>query len=86
MTKHTPGPWWYQEKSDAYTHIIRAGESRYLGSFSQSDNPEVEANARLAAAAPDLLAALKRIDHDWDGEPEDMQEAREAIAKAEGRS
>ena len=31
----------------------------------------------------ELLAALKKIEHEWDGEPCDMAEAREAIAKAE---
>jgi hypothetical protein len=51
-----------------------------------------EANARLIAAAPDLLAALKglteRLDHHF-GSPQtwdwkEQAEARTAIAKAEG--
>ena len=40
--------------------------------------------ARLIAAAPDMLAVLKRIVFDWDGEPEDIAEAQDAIRKAEG--
>lgn len=42
-------------------------------------------HAHLIAAAPELLAALKRVYHDWDGEPEDMLHVQAAIAKAEGR-
>lgn len=46
---------------------------------------EQKANARLIAAAPEMLAALHGIFTDWDGEPEDMLEVRAAIAKAEGK-
>lgn len=35
------------------------------------------------AEAEKVVAALRRIDRDWDGEPEDMQEAREALAAYE---
>ena len=34
----------------------------------------------------DLYRALAKIEHDWDGEPEDMEEAREALRKARGES
>jgi hypothetical protein len=44
---------------------------------------EAEANARLIAAAPDLLAALK---HCVIERSEWLTEARAAIAKAEGRT
>jgi hypothetical protein len=54
---------------------------------------EQEANARLITAAPELLAALKRVkdiavwDEDFDNEFDAaMAEAEAAIAKAEGRS
>ncbi len=57
LTGHTSGPWRYQEKSDAYTHIVRAGD-QFLCQFAQGANGEPEANARLVAATPDLLAAL----------------------------
>lgn len=50
MSEHTPAPWHYQERSDAYTHILRAGQNRYLGSFSQTSAPHSEANARRAVA------------------------------------
>lgn len=57
---HTPGPWAYQEESDAYTHIVRAGD-RFLCQLSQDTSGESEANARLMAAAPDLLEALRMM-------------------------
>lgn len=44
------------------------------------DHPD----ARLIASAPELLEALKKVVRDWDGEPEDMADARAAIAKATG--
>ena len=54
---------------------------------------EFDANARLIAAAPDLLAALKAmVDLDTGDRPElwryskQFDDARAAIAKAEGRS
>jgi hypothetical protein len=59
MSKHTPGPWHYQEKSDAYTHIIRGPNNEYVAGFSQHSNGRSEADARLAAAAPELLEAAR---------------------------
>lgn len=52
---------------------------------------DAEANARLIAAAPDLLAALRamvcRCEPDTDGADRRMwEDARAAIAKAEGRT
>lgn len=62
-----------------------------------SDEGELEANARLIAAAPELLATMKSCDEafaDWQvgqipGRPDDIlalvTRLRAAIAKAEGR-
>jgi hypothetical protein len=54
-------------------------------------SPMGEANARLIAAAPDLLAALQGmieyfVDYSWDdySDTETLQAARAAIAKATG--
>lgn len=58
VARFTPGPWWYQEQSDAYTHIVRAGERRFITQLSQDRSGTAEANARLIAAAPELYAAL----------------------------
>jgi hypothetical protein len=54
-----------------------------------SGNEIMAANARLIAASPDLLEACKAmvremVAADWHGEA--MEEAREAIARAEGAS
>lgn len=58
------------------------------------DGPDAEANARLIAAAPDLLAVLKEtyshfklwVEHDgWDDDDDDvMQKMFDAITKAGG--
>jgi len=52
------------------------------------DQREHEANARLIAAAPDMLAALKRVERDLTiGVSSDpLQVIRAAIAKAAGHS
>lgn len=59
-SKHTPGPWAYQEDSDAYTHIVRGPGNRFICQLAQTTSAEIEANARLIAAAPELLGALSR--------------------------
>ena len=52
----------------------------------QAKVAEAESRANLIAAAPDMLAALKKIINNWDDlHPKDRQQARAAIAKAEGR-
>ena len=53
-TKHTPGPWIYE----ASTRTIRAVPANYwLASMNSFDGAvNHEANARLIAAAPELLA------------------------------
>jgi len=43
-----------------------------------------EANARLIASAPELLAALERLVHPM-ADDEDLDYAREIIAKAKGQ-
>jgi len=48
---------------------------------------DIEANARLIAAAPDLLAALQEAvnkGYMWDNDPELWSKASAAIAKAKG--
>lgn len=91
--KHTPGPWQVSRGYNTtdypcfYIHGMAGDQKR--------DVATLDANARLIAAAPELLEALKRI-----GDPEfryasdddeDTQlsmriaDARAAIAKATGR-
>ena len=88
MSPHTPGPW-KVEQSQEYesTYTIVNGP----GFLSHWVNPNAEeeeaANARLIAAAPDLLVACRmalndRMYKDW---PAIADALMAAIAKAEGR-
>lgn len=89
MSKHTTGPWRYEAYSEGSKFMkIYCHNSKYEG-----DNLRGycgEANARLIAAAPDLLEALQAIvkslaDQDEEGlieHSKQMIAARAAIAKA----
>lgn len=97
MSKHTPEPWqidWYicREKGKELWRVPRsigpacADHDHWAGNHIAVDAPD----ARLIAAAPELLEALKALDAlfspcvrdstqaDW------IDKARAAIAKAEG--
>ena len=78
---HTPGPWTF--KRGVYRIEVRTTPERSYA-FSLSD----EANARLIASAPELLAALEALCEDkYLADPinaDRMRNAREAIAKATG--
>lgn len=86
---HTPGPWQVDGHRGYGGHDgVRVSEPRgYVLAVAISDVPELhaEANARLIAAAPDLLGALSDLyaagsdasSEAWDG-------ARAAILKATG--
>ena len=68
MSKHTPGPW-HQSDSTHTTkgHAVCAGErviARVVGlgyPVGTGWSPQFDADARLIAAAPELLAALQAI-------------------------
>ena len=95
MSKHTPGPW-RAEKHPQHDHVhcselwmIIAGEPDDCSDaeIAQVIAYEAEANARLIAAAPDMLEALKEaraLLRGCIGEAIDRIDA--ALAKAEGRS
>ena len=58
MTKHTPGPWRYV---DGYFDCeVWAGNKMVL-SYQRHPSDEDRANARLMAAAPELLTALEGL-------------------------
>ena len=102
---HTPGQWMAAHRRGAdgmyRTEVFSA---RYGGIATCDWTPNHcgngvtttfrEANARLIAAAPDLLEALQRLiphavymescSHDDDGVRRDIERARAAIYKAEG--
>ncbi len=107
MTKHTPGPWEVVRTPNGYPCQITAtaGDPRKPGgicdvtrwaSISVPSSAEGEANARLIAAAPDMLAALKdcraylagfmNVKAHGNGPIVALAAADAAIAKAEGAS
>ncbi len=96
MIKHTPGPW-HIEGQDIVDDNRLWLITRTISTDDEAIAAVDEANARLIAAAPDLLAALKQLVTDY-GDclmsdvpgPTDADglavfaAARAAIAKAEG--
>lgn len=96
MSSHTPGPWAVRWPEDDELHEIYAENGGDLICY-PAWTANQKANVPLIAAAPELLAALKRLveeveesmesDSDWKGyETRAMKQASEAIAKAEGRA
>lgn len=91
MTKHTPGPWLFRTAptSAGICHIVSAAGWR--GAFIYGDGireavddaipraQELAANARLIAAAPELLEACKAALSD---DQHYIEKCRAAIAKA----
>ena len=96
MSKHTKGPWAVVEHDHAICiqtespSKTKYGASRYaaIGGFDRNDRAQLEearANARLIAAAPELLEALKVLVENGGIGPEQMfNDARAAIVKATG--
>jgi hypothetical protein len=95
MSKHTEGPWiavggWVEHPDDAIADICSC-YPRALGQ-EHLDRPyeEVDANARLIAAAPEMLEALKAINtaFQWNEQMARpvFDKVHAAIAKAEGRA
>lgn len=103
---HTPGPWEKQSSGSAKEwevtadngdkwYAVAVATANHLGSGTVSLE-SAECNANLIAAAPDLLAALEQIVHDWHSVhpsaqvPDQINDdkhwdaARAAIAKAKG--
>jgi hypothetical protein len=95
MSKHTKGPWRAHkpEESNGYVYVDTDGKS---GDIAVCYGPEGDeyANARLIAAAPDLLAALVALlQSDWilgkkspnrEAKAKAIKRAEKAILKAEG--
>jgi hypothetical protein len=56
--QHTPAPWHLAESGSLMTWVMASVDRRLAAVVSRS--PEQQANARLIAAAPDLLDAIGR--------------------------
>ena len=96
-TKHTQGPWRINKYGSigagerGTEPIVAIVEPFYSVDRRHGDHA---ANARLIAAAPDMLEALTALLARFDDNPElseligrvEIERARAAIAKAEGRS
>ena len=87
MTAHTPGPWVVKDSTQVTSdgrHIADCAGRETTTAIGLEDS----ANARLIAAAPDLLAALEKLLHlaseDWHEASPTLREAAGAIAKARG--
>lgn len=95
--QHTSGPWKANSGATVYVagdewetlssgRTIRKRVAHALG----NSIPEVEANARLIAAAPELLAALEMVERRWESTEyhsptrEEMEQVAAAIVKARG--
>ena len=58
--QHTPGPW-FPTKDSKYNEVARIGRAWNIGTeLALSHFGDVDADARLIAAAPDMLYALRR--------------------------
>ena len=105
--KHTPGPWTsYPCNLERYSQVITANGAMvqiamtkevYGDRRTYEPYEETTANARLIAAAPDLLESLRAFVSPWDGDSVEeiesqsglatsvrIEQARAAIAKATG--
>ena len=84
-TAHTPGEW-LKVGTTVYA-LNERGVNRFFCSVQDAHTPaaELEANARLIAAAPDLLEALKRCRFDsLNMSLQDLEFCRAAFDKATG--
>jgi len=88
---HTPGPWTVGHAipaDDTVARIVRAGDD-HIAVVMDLDGAAQEAvdNARLIAAAPQMLRALQRLTRPDDGRgpaDEDLAYALDAIRAATG--
>lgn len=84
--QHTPGPWKADKWATGWT--VSAPDSHYSVCHLEGCN-NADANARLIAAAPELLAACKmvveRVLESDQVTLEELDQVKAAIAKAEGK-
>lgn len=92
MSEHTPGPWEVLEHNWSTTGVY-AGRDQLIAGLDISDAAEesrcqlvgeMTANARLIAAAPELLEKLKYAVEVLSAEGYDVADIRAVISKATG--
>jgi len=85
---HTIGPWRVDHCNPGPTTgewMIAGGKPGYLAEVRDCGSGDVRANARLIAAAPDMLKALQRITHPM-ADDDDVAFALDVIARATGEA
>jgi hypothetical protein len=92
---HTPGPWTTRESPEHWgrVDVIIHSEATDVATAWQGGTEANRANAKLIAAAPDLLEALEEALEDWEDSHFDEEypsriewadKARAALKKAKG--
>lgn len=91
MSAHTPGAWTFRYAADGSGDIGIVADGGCVAEVfheircrGEGARDEQSANARLIAAAPELLAELQRVYDSLCGECFDWWPVRVAIAKATG--
>lgn len=90
---HTPGPWEFVQagSGDFPTWNVRIGDRGFIRLPGTADMDVMDADARLIAAAPELLALAYQYANDMryppttDSRERRLAAAQAVIAKAEGR-
>jgi len=97
--KHTPGPWiadgnFVYALNEQQVNRFSLSLCKGYSDIGRTSTEELAANARLIAAAPELLEVLERLYTDaldrgettdfWDQEYDDWRAVRLVIAKAKG--
>jgi len=93
VSGHTPGPWFVASGNNYATEITatsKRGKKWVIAraTASKTGQEEAKANARLIAAAPELLAELKSMiaaarSAGWDNA--EIANAEEAVEQVEGK-
>jgi len=87
-TKHTQGPWTYATHQ-GHTLVETVEPAKTVCNVYGNTTDAKEANARLIAAAPEMLEALKAVTDSNINRPDLVpmwKKVYDAIAKAEGRA
>ena len=87
--QHTPGPWAIKYDNADYSiggqwYDVGPAQIWFPGSASQEEKDQALTDARLIAAAPDLLHLAEYVEEECGGYAAHL--AREAIAKAKGQA
>jgi len=80
-TKHTPGPWKIVRDASDFIQGVEV-DSGWICDTQFNSIPSCEANAKLIAAAPDLLEALQEVIKISDRNHIAWDKAKAAIQKA----